>query len=77
MHLIPTKKRRIQPLPKKAKERKHEENCEMNLMGKALAVMNQRADDWDLFGQFVASELRQITDSLTRNSLKKEIMKIF
>lgn len=46
-------------------------------MERALAVMGQRTDDWDLFGQFVASELRQITDSLTQNSLKKEIMRFF
>lgn len=45
-------------------------------MEQAIAVMNQKSDEWDIFGQFVASELRQIFDSVQRNAVKRSIMSI-
>lgn len=38
--------------------------------------MDQRSDEWDLFGQFVASEIRQIFDIVKRNVVKRSIMNV-
>ena len=32
------------------------------LLERAISVMDQRSDEWDIFGQFIASEIRQILD---------------
>lgn len=45
-------------------------------MEQAIACMNQKSDEYDIFGQFVASELRQIYDSVKRNTLKRSIMTV-
>lgn len=45
-------------------------------MERALAVMDQRSDEWDIFGQFIASELRQIYDLVERNTVKRSIMHV-
>lgn len=72
----PKKKRKVQPPHQKTKKKTDDENSESELMERALTIMEQRNDEWDVFGQFIASELRQITDSLTRNSMKRKIMMI-
>lgn len=38
--------------------------------------MNQKTDEYDIFGQFVASELRQIFDLIQRNTVKRSIMNV-
>lgn len=43
------------------------------LIEKALACMEQKSDELDLFGQYIASELRRISDSSTRNVMKLKI----
>lgn len=60
---------------KKAKRRNLEETTDDALMNKALAVINQPNDDLDIFGQFVASEMRQISDLSSRKLVKNEIMR--
>lgn len=45
-------------------------------MEKALAIMDQRSDDLDIFGQLIAAELRRMSDPITRNLVKKEVMTI-
>lgn len=52
------------------------ESDENELFEKALAVMNQNNDEWDIFGQYVASEMRQISDPTLRQIAKTEIIKI-
>ncbi|XP_031637850.1 uncharacterized protein LOC116350247 [Contarinia nasturtii] len=55
-------------------KRKYYEDKENLLMERAIAVMDQRSDEWDIFGQFVASELRQIFDPIKKNTVKRLIM---
>lgn len=45
------------------------------LMQKALSVLNKPNDDLDIFGEFVASEMRQILDLSIRKIVKNEIIK--
>lgn len=52
------------------------ENMDTILMEQAIACMNQKTDEYDIFGQFVASELRQIFNLVKRNEVKRSIMKI-
>lgn len=49
---------------------------ESALLEKALSVMNHQSDECDVFGQFVASEMRQITDPIHRTAMKRQIMQI-
>lgn len=35
--------------------------------------MNQKSDDFDIFGQYIASELRQITDLSVQRAVKRDI----
>lgn len=44
------------------------------LLEQAVAAMNQKSDEFDIFGQYVASEMRQISDSMIRKSVKREII---
>lgn len=46
------------------------------LLERAISVMDQRSDEWDIFGQFIASEIRQIFDLVERNTVKRAIMNI-
>lgn len=46
------------------------------LMERALDLMNQRTDELDILGQLVASELRQIHDTIERNFVKKSILDV-
>lgn len=57
-------------------KKKSSEVDENLLMERALTVMDQRSDEWDVFGQFVACELRQIFDCIQRNAVKRSIMKV-
>lgn len=43
-------------------------------MQQALAIMDQRNDDLDIFGQLIAAELRRMSDPIARNLIKKEMM---
>lgn len=63
---VPNKKRRI------VSTDSIDENA---LIQKALAVMDEKSDDFDIFGQCVASELRQMTDISIQRSIKSEIMR--
>lgn len=66
-----SKKRRIQ---KKTRSVAVEDNTEQQIMQKALAIMDQRNDDLDIFGQLIAAELRRMSDPIARNLIKKEMM---
>lgn len=46
------------------------------ILEKALAIMEKKDDELDIFGQFIASEMRQLTNPSTRLVLKREIMKV-
>lgn len=35
--------------------------------------MNQKSDEFDIFGQYIASELRQITDLSIQRAVKRDI----
>lgn len=52
------------------------ESDENDLFEKALAAMNQNSDVLDIFGQYVASELRQISNPSLRQVAKTEIIKV-
>lgn len=67
-----TKKRSTSTMQRNAK--KCYEDQERILMERAISVMDQKSDEYDIFGQFVASELRQIFDQIKRNNLKRLIM---
>lgn len=43
------------------------------LIEKALACMEQKSDELDLFGQYIASELRRISDPSIRSVMKLKI----
>lgn len=62
--------------PRRGKRRAAEalESEENDLMVQALAVMSQKNDEFDIFGQYVASELRQIPDPSIRQVVKREII---
>lgn len=60
---------------KQAKKKNLEETTDDALLNKALAVINQPNDDLDIFGQFVASEIRQMSDLSARKLVKNEIMR--
>lgn len=62
---------------KKAKKRQADDTNDDMLLEKALAAINQPNDELDVFGQFVSSEMRQISDLTIRNLIKSEIMKVF
>lgn len=62
---------------KKTKRRNIEnDSVDDALLEKALAVMNQPNDVCDIFGQYVASELRQMSSISIRNIVKGEITKL-
>lgn len=48
------------------------------LFKKALTALDntEKRDEWDIFGQFVADDLRQISNIIFRNAAKREIMKV-
>lgn len=46
------------------------------VLKKALAIMEKKDDEFDIFGQFIASEIRQLSNPSTRFALKSEIMKV-
>ncbi|XP_031637792.1 uncharacterized protein LOC116350192 [Contarinia nasturtii] len=68
-------KRRIEHSSKRKKSNSQSSD-ENVLMQKALEVMSHTNDELDVFGQFIASEMRQISDLSKRNSVKREIMAI-
>lgn len=70
------KKRRVENLNKRKRENSSSSSDEDILMEKALAIMNEKHDELDVFGQFVASEMRQISDLSARNFVKRKIMAI-
>lgn len=51
------------------------ETIDDRLLQKAIDVM-EKSDEFDIFGQFVASEMRQILNHQMRKVAKLEIMKI-
>lgn len=62
---------------KKSKKNCYEGNNDEDvLMQTALAVMNKQPDDLEIFGQFVASEMKQITNTSIRQVVKTQIMKV-
>lgn len=61
---------------KKTKKRHVEDSTDDELMEKALSIMNQPNDEFDIFGNFVASEMRQISDVEIRRMVKTEIMRV-
>lgn len=60
---------------KAPKKRNTESTTDDILLEKALAIMNEPNDEFEIFGRFVASEMRQIRDISTRNFVKSEILK--
>lgn len=68
------KKRRVEHSNKR--KRDNSSSDEDILMERALAIMNETNDELDVFGQFVASEMRQISDLSARNFVKRKIMAI-
>lgn len=72
------KKRRQQPMQSKSKKRAIGTTSTQNddlMLEKALAIMEKQSDEFDIFGQFIASEMRQLPSSSYR-IVKSEIMKI-
>lgn len=45
------------------------------LINKAMSMIEQTTDELDLFGQFVASEMRQLPNDSIRRVVKSDIMK--
>lgn len=68
-----TKKRRLNPIASKKSTTPESEDL---ILEKALAIMEKKDDEFDIFGQFIASEMRQLTNPSTRFVVKAEIMKI-
>lgn len=68
------KKRRLTPISSASNTRATE--SEDLILEKALSIMEKKDDEFDIFGQFIASEMRQLTNPSTRFVLKTEIMKI-
>lgn len=69
------------PAKRKTTKRKNQsplESEETILLKKALTALDssEKNDEWDVFGQFVAHDLRQISNLIFRNAAKREIMKI-
>lgn len=52
------------------------ESDENDLFEKAVAVMNEKSDEFDVLGQYVASELRQMVDPSIRQIAKKQILQV-
>lgn len=71
-----TKGNDCQRVIKKTKKRHVEDSTDDELMEKALSIMNQPNDEFDIFGNFVASEMRQISDVEIRRMVKTEIMRV-
>lgn len=68
------KKRRFQSSQRKANEKADDGENDHGEV--PPTTIDQKWDVWDVFGQFVASELRQVADSSVQTFMKKEIMKI-
>lgn len=49
---------------------------DVDLLEQAVAVMNQKNDEFDIFGQYVASELRQISAPSIQRIVKNQILQI-
>lgn len=56
------------------KRRAISESDENDLIEKAFAAMNHQHDEFDIFGQYVASEMRQISNPSVRQIVKRDIM---
>lgn len=73
------RKRRIQPsmqnTSKKQATASDNRLKENQLMEQALAVMGRKPDELEVFGEYIVSEMRQISDLGIRRALKSEIMK--
>lgn len=61
---------------KKAIENDSNEEKYDTLINRALSVIEQPNDELDVFGQFIASEMRQLPNASLRRVVKSEIMKI-
>lgn len=60
---------------KKGKRRAVEMSpCDDDLLEQAVAAMSQKNDEFDIFGQYVASELRQMSDPFIQRMVKNEIL---
>lgn len=69
-----TKKNRFQSsAPTKGKKRSLNDEDD-DMIEKAMSMMS--TDTFDTFGQFIADEMRQIEDELTRKKIKRDIMSI-
>lgn len=74
---LPTNtKRRLVPSQRLAKKTAHNHDVEDELIQKALAVIEKPSDELDIFGQFIASEMRQLPNISVQRAVKSEIMKI-
>ncbi|KAJ8977060.1 hypothetical protein NQ317_017222 [Molorchus minor] len=54
---------------------KKKRTCNDNAMEKAMAVLNRPSDEFDIFGEYVASELRSLQHDHNRRKLKRMIQK--
>lgn len=61
---------------KKAIENDSNEEKYDTLINRALSGIKQPNDELDVFGQFIASEMRQLPNTSLRRVVKSEIMKI-
>lgn len=67
------KKRRLEHSNKRKRVNSGLSSDEDILFEKAIAVMDQKNDELDHFGQYIASELRKITDESSRKFMKLKI----
>lgn len=51
------------------------DNCDA-IINRAMSIIEQPNDELDVFGQFIASEMRQLPNTSLRKIVKAEIMKI-
>lgn len=58
---------------KNTKKRKH---ASEDILSKAYSVLAETEDDYDIFGKFVGSEIRKLTQDHLRNRAKREIQRI-
>lgn len=74
---VPCAKRRraLKKSRSRATENEAKDTIDDRLIQKAIDVM-EKSDELDIFGQFVASEMRQMTNTAVVKVVKAEIMKI-
>lgn len=70
------KRHRSQTVGLKKAKRRNIDTTDDIVLEKALAVINQPNDEFDILGQFIASEMRQMSDLSIRNLVKSEIMQV-